>query len=229
MIKKRNINILLLFAAMVTVMCRCYVPYSRHTIIYSDHSLVDCRNFRESASNGTPAASGMTCPLICPDGSEVEYDLYDGGNGTYSKEELQAQYCTIEATATVPPPATATVTATVSSAAKAAPQPVLDGKVSACDRTQGFINFGLASTAGDLTGKKLVVSLNGVEVKCAVAGSNNQLLGCSLPASITFPVPVKVTLDGTVVNEFTHDGSGCTTSGGGQGDSPAPTIDPTTY
>lgn len=89
-------------------------------------------------------------------------------------------------------------------------QPVLAGSVSACDTGLGFINFPLADPLPDLTGKNLEVIINGYKVNCTIAGSRNQVLACSLPPDITFPLSVGTTVDSVQVDSFSFDGAICT-------------------
>lgn len=89
-------------------------------------------------------------------------------------------------------------------------QPALAGSVSACDTGLGFINFPLADPLPDLTGKNLEVIINGYKVNCTIAGSRNQVLACSLPPDITFPLSVGTTVDSVQVDSFSFDGAICT-------------------
>lgn len=88
-------------------------------------------------------------------------------------------------------------------------QPILAGSVSACDTGMGFINFPISEPIPDLTGKNITVSIDGQRVNCTVAGSRNQVLACSLPASTNFPVTVIVNLDNVEVNNFSYNGATC--------------------
>ncbi len=89
-------------------------------------------------------------------------------------------------------------------------QPVLAGSVSTCDTGLGFINFPLADPLPDLTDKNLEVIINGYKVNCTIAGSRNQLLSCSLPTDMTFPLRVGTTVDSVQVDSFSFSGATCT-------------------
>ncbi|MBL8089926.1 MAG: hypothetical protein KF758_07390 [Anaerolineales bacterium] len=89
-------------------------------------------------------------------------------------------------------------------------QPVLAGSVSACDTGLGYINLPLADPMPDLTGKNLEVIINGYKVNCAIAGSRNQLLACSLPPDRTFPLNIGTTVDSVQVDSFSFSGATCT-------------------
>jgi hypothetical protein len=78
-----------------------------------------------------------------------------------------------------------------------------------CDGATDLISFRIAQPPPDLTGKTLAVQIAGLESTCAVNPVNPSLLTCTIPALITFPAEVVVSLDGAVVNEFSFDGLGC--------------------
>jgi hypothetical protein len=127
-------------------------------------------------------------------------------------------------TATVVPTATATSTAIPAPAAA----PLLSGNVTACDRKAGFINFELAAISPLVSESDVVLTINGTQVPCLFAGSDNSLLSCPLPASVTFPAQIHVTVAGASTDDFSYDGSGCATPSqpGGGGGSSEPTANP---
>lgn len=171
------------------------------------------------------------CTLTCPDGSQVVFQA-DGSKSAPSHfndpllkagdtTAYLAQYCSPEAmvvaTPTEEPVATATATSTPEEQVIVIPeqnllilQPVLAGNVTACDTGLGFINFPLFQPQPDLTGKSVSIYLNGSKANCSLAGSQSQLLGCSLPAGIAFPLIVSASIDDVEVNNFSFDGAICT-------------------
>ena len=78
-----------------------------------------------------------------------------------------------------------------------------------CDQTTDLISFRIAETAPDLTDELVTVQIAEQETTCDVNPVNTSLLTCTLPAVITFPAQVAVSLDGAVVNDFQYDGIGC--------------------
>jgi hypothetical protein len=201
-------------------------------------SLGSCKLFQEFANIGAgpdEATSTMVwdCSLTCPDGSQVEFQL-DGDQSVpafYNDPYLEAgdttgfltQYCSPEAMAAADTPEapteepSPTPTDTPQEQVIIIPPqnllilpPVLAGSVTACDTGLGFINFPLADPQPDLSGKSVSVFLNGNKVNCRLAGSQSQLLGCSLPTGTTFPVIVSASIDDVEVNNFPFNGAICT-------------------
>jgi hypothetical protein len=78
-----------------------------------------------------------------------------------------------------------------------------------CDQTVDLISFRIVAPAPDLTGKVVTLQVSEQETTCAVNPVNTSLLTCTLPATVTFPARVLVSVDGAVVNDFTYDGIGC--------------------
>jgi hypothetical protein len=61
----------------------------------------------------------------------------------------------------------------------------------------------------DLAGKDLEVQIGDQPTACFVNPVNTSLLSCNIPAGVTFPARVFVSLDGATVNDFIYDGLGC--------------------
>lgn len=201
-------------------------------------SLGSCKLFQEftrTGENPDEFTSTMVwdCSLTCPDGSQVEFQL-DGDQSVpafYNDPYLEAgdtpgflaQYCSPEAMTAADTPEAPTEEPSPTPTDTAQEQviiiptqnllilpPVLAGNVTACDTGLGFINFPLADPQPDLSGKSVSVFLNGNKVNCRLAGSQSQLLGCSLPPGTTFPVIVSASIDDVEVNNFPFNGAICT-------------------
>ncbi|MBX3038130.1 MAG: hypothetical protein KF758_14555 [Anaerolineales bacterium] len=200
-------------------------------------SLGTCKSMQEFSGttnnpDGVESRLVWDCTLTCPDGSQVVFqaDGHQSAPSHFNDPLLKAgdstaylaQYCSPEAmvvaTSTQEPVATATATSTPQEQVIVIPQPnililqpVLAGTVSACDTGLGYINLPLADPMPDLTGKELEVIINGYKVNCAIAGSRNQLLACSLPPEDrTFPLNIGTTVDSVQVDSFSFDGATCT-------------------
>lgn len=203
-------------------------------------SLGSCILMQEFANIGAgpdEATSTMVwdCTLTCPDGSRVEFQL-DGDRSVpafYNDPNLEAndstaflaQYCSPEAmiAADIPEAPTEEPAPTPTDTPQSEEQviiiptqnllilpPVLADSVTACDTGLGFINFPLADPQPDLSGRSVSVFINGTKVNCRLAGSQSQLLGCSLPPGTTFPVTVSASIDDVEVNNFPFNGAICT-------------------
>jgi len=91
-----------------------------------------------------------------------------------------------------------------------AQSPLLTGKVTMCDiGTDRLISFRTVQPPPDLTAKTLMVRIAEQETTCTVNPTNPSLLTCAIPAGVTFPAAVVVSLDDAVVNDFIYDGLGC--------------------
>lgn len=196
-------------------------------------------DFTETSDNpdGFTSTTGWECKVTCPDGSQAvfELDKEQSAPSFYNDPMLEAgdragflsQYCSPEAmvAAATPEAPTLTPSPTPTNTPQAAAQelliiiptqnllilpPVLAGGVTACDTGLGFINFPLASPQPDLSGRSVSILLNGNKLNCKVAGSQSQVLGCSLPAGASFPATVSAKLDDVEVNNFPFDGAICT-------------------
>lgn len=246
-LKKHRVLLLVLSALLVTV-CRCNAdPLAPDytSIGFTDGSRSECRGFVEilgETQEGLQRTYVYECKISCPDGSVAEFELHEMPSpfNPQDKTEYQKQYCPLEQSEVV---AFSTETPTVSPTDTPSQEPpsevdevsitpVLAGNVTACDTGLRFINFPLVSPLQDLTGKSAVLFINGTRVNCRIAGSQQQLLGCSLPERTVFPINVRVTLDDVEVNNFSFDGAICVntepTSPPPSGDdAPPPTAVPT--
>lgn len=205
--------ILLALLASSAMICRCGSVYSNFRYVMEDGNVLTCTAYEEQdIETGDSWLALDNCSLPCPNGSPVTIrsTLYLTQPNTLAS--LQKQYCPALPPPTDEPteaPPTEDVHRDPPDPTDEPPGPVLAGSVSACDIGLRFINFPLANPLPDLTGKSVSVFLNGSKVNCRVAGSNNQLLACTLPQGTVFPVIVSVTVDGLEVNNFSFDGAIC--------------------
>jgi hypothetical protein len=227
----RKIKLFLVFSTLLlTTMCRFY---DQGGPVISTNGL-SCQNYadyrffewRGEEYRYYIQEEGAGCSYMCPDGTVRQPDIpgkFSASSPLYSasKEDLDSQFCGI---APQPTPTEQAVTVTESPTPAASPTvqasptatisptaqpPLLTGGVTMCDLALNLINFRIVQPAPDLTDKTLTVQIADLESTCAVNPTNTSLLTCTIPASVTFPARVVVSLDGAVVNDFTYEGSGC--------------------
>lgn len=225
----RKIKLFFAFSALLLTMCKWYENVSVTPANglscknYTDHRIFEWRGeeymyyIREE---------GVTCSYSCPDGTVSQSDLpgkFSSSSPLYSasKEDLEARFCGIapqptptQTPASTSPPPTASPSPTVQASPTVeispTPQPpLLTGNVTMCDTGVNLISFRLVDPAPDLTGKTLTVQISDMESTCAINPVNPSLLTCTIPVGVTFPARIVVSVDGAVVNDFTHDGVGC--------------------
>lgn len=78
-----------------------------------------------------------------------------------------------------------------------------------CDIGGNLISFRMVEPSPDLAGQTITAQIAAQESTCNVNPTNTSLMTCTLPADVTFPVRVVISLDGAVVNDFTYSGTGC--------------------
>jgi hypothetical protein len=175
-----------------------------------------------------------TCYYQCPDGSVRRPEIpeeFNVSSPLYSapKDQIDRQFCQGSAlsTATQPLPtdlATDAPTETPATAdlptEQALPSPtagivvpnlppLLRGDVTMCDVGISLINFRMIEPVPDLTGKQLEVKIADQPTTCSINPVNTSLLTCTIPAGVSFPARVFVSLDGATANDFIYDGLGC--------------------
>lgn len=211
-----------------------------------DATLMDCQMFFQTPDD-EGHTRGYTCQIICPDGEGYyALDIYEHPNISFAGmtyHQLQERYCPASSSepssSTLLPTATSTVIPTPTKGQPViqptAIQPFLSGKFTACDLSKGYINFLQHEPKLDITGKKVVLTMNGTAANCSIPASNSGLYSCALPAGLKFPAEIIVTMNGTEINKFSIDGAVCVTSvptkdevevDATQGPEPTPTIDP---
>lgn len=214
----RKLKSLLVFSALLLTMCRFYDGGERVAPVNG----LSCQGYTDYFKQGLGSSKGLECYYTCSDKVIVgPFDL--ALDPSSSKEELDRQFCSItpqvtslstptELAATTTPPPAVSPTAQASATAAIPPTsevPLLTGEVTMCDQTTDLISFRIAESAPDVTGKNLAVKISELEMSCTVNPVNTSLLTCTLPATVTFPTRVVVSLEGAVVNDFTYDGVGC--------------------
>jgi hypothetical protein len=214
MLKKRNAPLALLFAALVTVMCRCdATPDINREFEQTQGDPVYCRAQDYMFEYGDFSGWETKCSLKCPDGS-VQFIMITGPKvPSIIKTE---DYC---GTASALPIPTATVapTATEPGPEPATSAPLLSGDVTACSMKDGFINFKLVDADPGFSGSDVYLTINGTQVSCTVAGDNKDVLSCALPPGVTFPAQIHAAVGDASTDDFVHNGEGCTTQNGAPG------------
>ena len=171
----------------------------------------------------TSTSNEVACSYTCPDGETV-VDFDEDPSLSATKGDLDRMFCGVVFPTFTPAPTlvvssptpaeTATLEATATKAVTPSPaagSPLLTGQVTMCDTGSNLISFRIVTPAPDLAGKTLTVVIADQESSsCTVNATNTSLLTCALPPSVTFPAQVVVSLDGAVVNDFIHEGIGCT-------------------
>ena len=251
MISKRKRILMYSLTLLFLMACRTYACSSVSVDVAElglDATLMDCQMFYQTPDD-EGITRGYTCQIICPD-IEGYYaldmrehpNIYFAGM-TY--QQLQARDCPAsnaeESALSVVPTDTATPVPTATKEKSGAAQPTaivpfLSGKYTACDLNKGFINFRQTEPKLDVTGKKVVLTMNGAPANCSIPTGNPDLYSCALPFGVKFPAEIIVTMNGTEINKFTIDGAACTTTAPNQGqeeeeqqqptEEPEPTIDP---
>jgi len=208
----------LAFSALLISMCRFYDAGERVTPIDG----LSCQAYTDYFEQGLGSSNGLECYYTCPQEVVGPLDFESDPSISTSKADLDRTLCGItdsqltptEPSASVSPTPAASATAQASPTARitsTAPPPLLTGEVTNCDGATDLISFRIVQPAPDLTDAVLTVQIADQESACAVNQVNPSLLTCTIPAAVTFPASVVVSLDSVVVNEFTYDGSRCTT------------------
>lgn len=220
-------KILILSLTLLFVMaCRTYACTSISVDVAElglDATLMDCQMFFQIPDD-EGNTRGYTCQIICPD-IEGYYalDMYTHPNIYFAGmtyQQLQERDCpasSSEPSSSSLPTNTPTAMPTPTKEKSVviqptAIQPFLSGKFTACDLNKGFINFLQTEPKLDITGKKVVLTMNNTAVSCSIPTSNPGLYSCVLPAGIKFPAEIIVKINTVEVNKFIIDGAACVTT-----------------
>jgi hypothetical protein len=169
-------------------------------------------------NNRFNTVNSYDCNIPCPDGSTVTVKLEGEAtdkkitsNGKFDLAALQKQYCTkkpvqSEVTATAIPPL---ITIPNTAAPVLTDSPLLTEEVTSCNLKAGFINFRMVQSPPDLADKKLVITINNIEVDCAIPSNNQTIYSCILPNKVNFPATTIVRLGDMEVNNFDFNESLC--------------------
>jgi len=179
----------------------------------------------EGLSCRATTANAVACSYTCPDGETV-VDFDEDPSLSATKGDLDSLFCGVIPATFTPAPviptnsptpaetatleATATAASTISPTVGTPSSPLFTGQVTMCDTGANLISFRMVTPAPDLTGKTLSVVIADQESTCQVNPTNTSLMTCTIPPGVTFPAQVVVSLDGAVVNDFIHEGIGCT-------------------
>lgn len=170
--------------------------------------------------------SNLTCPDGSPPAKRNEFSAKLEFPRDFSDENFwKLMGCGAAPAVTSTPTPSPVPTATSTPMPTATLPPLLSGEVSACNKKDGFINFKLATISPLVNESDILLTINGTQVSCTFAGSDNSLLSCPLPAGSTFPAQIHVSQGNVTVNDFTYDGGGCVVPAGPSGDA-APTKHP---
>lgn len=183
--------------------------------------------FRCTNSDG----SNLTCPNTNQPAERVEFQA----RVTFPRDLTEKNFltyigCNASSASTATPTSTPQPTATSTPVPTATPSALLTGDVTACSLNDGFINFKLVTISPLVNESDVNLTINGTQVSCSFAGSDNSLLSCPLPAGVAFPAQIQVAIGNTTTDNFNYDGSGCTSvpvpdpsDDEGNEDNPAPT------
>ena len=210
-----KIKLFVAFSALLLTMCRSYTQVEPFRPIDG----LSCRNYTAYFEEGL-TSNGVECSYTCPNGETV-VDFETDPSFSATKGDLDRLFCGIVPPTFTPaatlvtnsPTPAETPTLQASATAAISPtsgSPLFTGQVTMCDTGSNLISFRIVTPAPDLTGKTLTVVIADQESSCAVNPTNTSLMTCTIPPSVTFPASVVVSLDGAVVNDFAHDGIGCT-------------------
>jgi hypothetical protein len=217
--KSISLYVLSLSLAFMLLLCRCSAPASP---------------LPNSATCTTYQIRGITgwdekeCKFTCPN-TTISLQL-TSNEYEWSQEQLIAKYCTVPSTATST--ATATVTPSATATPKKISGPMLSGDVTLCDVRNGVINLRIVDGYDMSQVSTLETTIGGYPASCMVNPGNASIYTCDLPASIIFPAQIVLKGDGSILNDFSFDGSSCIVPGkeneDGDGEEPpppAPTFD----
>ncbi|HJQ14173.1 MAG TPA: hypothetical protein VJ830_05430 [Anaerolineales bacterium] len=223
-----------LFAIFSTLLLSMCTVYDQSGSIVSLNGL-SCQNRTDYGLGGGQQAA--TCYYKCPDGTirrpelDEEFTVSSPLYGA-SKDEVDAQFCQgvsqptasqpvptdlatdaptdlpTEAAVTAAPPTEILSSPTAGIVVQNLP-PLLRGDVTMCDVAINLINFRMIEPVPELAETDLEVQIGDQPTTCFVNPTNTSLLSCNIPAGVTFPARVFVSLDGATVNDFIYDGLGC--------------------
>lgn len=202
-----KLKLLLAFSALLLTMCRSSAQVEPFKPI-------------DGLSCQSSTSDEVKCSYICPDGETV-VDFESDPSFSATKGDLDRLFCgVVPATFTPAPTLLAssptpaeTPTLQASATVEISPttgSPLFTGQVTMCDTGSNLISFRIVTPYPDLTVQTLTVKIADQESSCAVNPTNPSLMTCTIPPAVTFPASVVVSLDGAVVNDFIHDGIGCT-------------------
>lgn len=210
---------LLSFIILLVVVCRCSVPD------YSLPNSVTCTTYQ---------IEGMTdswqdekkCMFTCPNTTtsvQLNSNEYD-----WNQDQLTDKYCSIPSSST--PTETATAAPSPTSTPKKISAPMFTGDVTLCDIKNGVINLRIVEGYDLSQAGTLETTIGDSPSSCMVNSGNSSIYTCNLPPSIIFPAQIILKENGSILNDFSFDGSSCIVprkenEGGDEPPLPAPTFD----
>lgn len=218
--KTKSISLYVLsFIIAFGLICRCSVPD------YSLPNSVTCTTYQVEGMTGS-WQDEKKCMFTCPNTTmslQLTSNEYE-----WSQDQLIDKYCT------VPPTAISTATETVIPNATATPKkisgPMLTGDVTLCDVKNGVINLRIVDGYDMSQVSTLETTIGGHPASCMVNPGNASIYTCNPSPAVIFPAQIVLSGDGSILNDFSFDGSGCIVPGkenedGDEPPPPAPTFD----
>jgi hypothetical protein len=200
---QRNIvlSLLSIMAAILMVQCS-----GQSAPIHRANGLT-CQTHSSSSDGGLNVTTETDCSFKCPDGRLLSLPA---AMQSQTKDELNFEFCGVPFPADSGGDVAANQTpGTAQPTAPATPIPLLNEQVDLCDPLRGLINFILAQPPQNLTGKKLVVEIQGQQTPCSIDPAFPGELSCKLPPHTTWPAGIIVRVDDQAVNLFPYSGANC--------------------
>jgi hypothetical protein len=221
---QRNILLSLLSIVTGVVMVQC----SGQSAPTHRPNGMTCQTHSNSTDGGLNVSTETDCNFKCPDGRLLSLPE---AMASQTKDELNFEFCGVllpvdSGAADV---AANQESGTVVPSPPATPVPLLSQIVDLCDPLRGIINFVLAQPPQDLTGKKLVVQIQGQQTPCKLDPAFPGELSCKLPAHTTWPAGIIVRVNDQAVNLFPYTGANCEAKAGPRAvlTKPAGSVSPT--
>jgi hypothetical protein len=219
---RKKMKLFVVISCFLLTMCRRYEEGA--PLLTLDG--LSCRNYTAYFEHGLRSSDGLECYYACPDKTVVgPLDFQDDPARTYTEGDMDRRYCGIKpeftpTVASISPSATIVASPTLASSptievslptevTPTASAPLLTGKVTMCDMGTNLISFRLVEPVPNVAGKTLTVQIADQESSCSMNPTNPSLMTCTIPAGVTFPARVVVSVDTVVVNDFMYDGLGC--------------------
>jgi hypothetical protein len=200
---QRNIVLPLLSIMVAMLMVQCS---GQSAPVHRANGLT-CQSHSSSTDGGLNVTTETDCSFKCPDGRLLSLPA---AVQSQTKDELNFEFCGVPFLAGGGADVAANQTpGTAAPTAPATPIPLLNGQVDLCDPLRGIINFILAQPPQNLTGKKLVVEIQGQQTPCSIDPAFPGELSCKLPPHTTWPAGIIVRVNDQAVNLFPYTGANC--------------------
>jgi hypothetical protein len=200
---QRNIMLSLLSIMVAILMVQCS---GQNAPVHRANGLT-CQTHSSSSDGGLNVTTETDCSFKCPDGRLLSLPA---AMQSQTKDELNFEFCGVPFPADSGGDVAANQTlGTAQPTAPATPIPLLNEQVDLCDPLRGIINFILAQPPQNLTGKKLVVEIQGQQTPCSIDPAFPGELSCKLPPHTTWPAGIIVRVNDQAVNLFPYSGADC--------------------